>query len=465
VAAVVGLVNAASAELVALIAEVLETEAWEGAGIRSPEHWVQLHCGVSGGRAAGLVRAARGLAGLPSARGAFQRGELSEDQVRVLAARVPPRFEEQALEIARHATVGQLQRFVRALPLPPRLAPAGPDAGPDADPDAGPDADPDADPVEPAGLSGGPEPVVAFGFDDDGWWWCRGLLPPEQGAVVEKALVEARNQVFARRHPKAGDDPARPDRADVSWPDALLAMSEAALGVLSDPGGAAPGGRPGDRFQVLVHVRADEPASSYLHLGPPLPEPVRREITCDAPMRWVLERDGRLVALSAKQDTVDRKTRALVEDRDGGCVVPGCAQRRWLYVHHIVHREDGGPTELANLCCLCPDHHRQHHRGRLHVRGDPTRPGGLTITGPDGRAIGPFPARPPGERPDRAARRLGVEPGNYHHPTGERFDPRWFNWNVTGADPPGRPASASGPPAGTTPPSAPRPPPSRPAPP
>ena len=36
----VGGLNVASAELVGLVSEALATGAWEGAGIRSPEHWV-----------------------------------------------------------------------------------------------------------------------------------------------------------------------------------------------------------------------------------------------------------------------------------------------------------------------------------------------------------------------------------------------------------------------------------------
>jgi hypothetical protein len=36
----VGLLNLVTAELVGLIGEALRTGAWEGFGIRSPEHWV-----------------------------------------------------------------------------------------------------------------------------------------------------------------------------------------------------------------------------------------------------------------------------------------------------------------------------------------------------------------------------------------------------------------------------------------
>ena len=40
VASVCGVINAAAARLVELIAAVLATGAWEGAGILSPAHWV-----------------------------------------------------------------------------------------------------------------------------------------------------------------------------------------------------------------------------------------------------------------------------------------------------------------------------------------------------------------------------------------------------------------------------------------
>jgi hypothetical protein len=52
-AEVCGVLNAATGRLVGLIARVLETEAWQGWGIRSAEHWVAWKCGVSPRRAHG----------------------------------------------------------------------------------------------------------------------------------------------------------------------------------------------------------------------------------------------------------------------------------------------------------------------------------------------------------------------------------------------------------------------------
>lgn len=33
------------------------------------------------------------------------------------------------------------------------------------------------------------------------------------------------------------------------------------------------------------------------------------------------------------------------------CVVPGCGATRGLPAHHLIHWEDGGPTDLDKLKC------------------------------------------------------------------------------------------------------------------
>ncbi|MGH2686634.1 MAG: DUF222 domain-containing protein [Actinomycetota bacterium] len=401
IASTMGGLNLLAAELVGLIGEALQTGAWQVDGVRSPEHWVAWQCGMAPARAAALVSTARGLADLPACRELFEQGRLSEDQARVVAAGgVDPVREEELAVLAPLSTIGQLRRLVQRY----RKAPPEP-----PEPDEN-----DTENDKPAG----PRRELAFGYGDDGWFWSRTLLPPEEGALYEAALTAARDAEFRLRHPDADpDDPSDPKRCDVSWADGLLRLCDAALSNL-DP---TPGARPGERYQVYLHVNGDAPFSSYLHLGPSVSDSVRRYLTCDAPIRFVFERDGRIVALSAKQDTVDVKTRKLIEDRDGGCRVPGCGQRRWLHIHHLIHREDHGPTVPENLCCLCPTHHRLHHRGRLAIDGDPTRLDGLRFTTPAGRRIGPARPRPPGAPPRGAA--------PYQHPLGERIQWRWFDWN------------------------------------
>lgn len=87
--AAMGVLNAATAEVVAAIAEALDDPAgWQGAGIVSPEHWVALRCGVTSARARRLVGMARALVQLPAATAAFAEGALSEDQANLVCAHV-----------------------------------------------------------------------------------------------------------------------------------------------------------------------------------------------------------------------------------------------------------------------------------------------------------------------------------------------------------------------------------------
>jgi hypothetical protein len=95
-----------------------------------------------------------------------------------------------------------------------------------------------------------------------------------------------------------------------------------------------------------------------------------------------------------------------VRTRDRTCRHPGCAGRAaWADLDHVVPHDDGGPTDCANLCCLC----RRHHRLKTHARGwryVMTSDGVLSVTTPGGVTRT---TRPPGwrahadEPPRRAA--------------------------------------------------------------
>lgn len=402
VSQVMGVVNAATAELVSVLAEVLRTEAWAVDGIRSPEHWVAWRCGVSASRARALVAMARRLGSLPEVAAAFTAGALTEDSVKVVVARTPPERDGEVADLAAVMTVSQLTRTLRSLPAPE-----------DAPEDVGSDTGTGTDTVDL--------------FCHDGGLSLRAELVPERAMVVRKALEAARDAVFRAAHPDA-DDNARP--AGVTWADALERMAIAALESLDPAGGT---GRPAsERYQVIVHVERSALGGGLVahpHLGPALSAAARRRLTCDSDLRWVLEDEGRPLAWGRRVRTIPAVLRALIEDRDRACRFPGCAQARWLEVHHLVHVEDGGETLPENLACLCPRHHAEHHQGRIAITGDPTRPDGLAFTDHRGRPIHAPPATPPDGAPAEAARTLGLRTAPYVPATGERFDGRWFAWN------------------------------------
>lgn len=247
---------------------------------------------------------------------------------------------------------------------------------------------------------------VDFGPTERGDWQLRALLPPDEGALVERALRSSRERVFAEAD---GEE-------EVTWSDALVGMAESSLASAAEK-------RPHrHRHRVLFHMRGEDPDHRLqLHLGSVVPDWLGRFLACDVDVTPVLEAWGlsaQPVSVGRAQRTVPDRTRALVEHRDGGCRVPGCDRTQWLHVHHIVHWQDGGPTDTANLCCLCPAHHRLHHRGLLGLTGDADQPDGLRFSDQGGRPI-PSCGRPrPPDRPPPP-----VPP--YAHPPGERLDSRW----------------------------------------
>ena len=89
VAEAMGVINAATAQLVEAVEEVVEDGIWNVPGIRSAEHWLMWRAGVSPGRAQGLVRMARRKPELPQLMGLFADGGLTEDAMRLIAAKVP----------------------------------------------------------------------------------------------------------------------------------------------------------------------------------------------------------------------------------------------------------------------------------------------------------------------------------------------------------------------------------------
>jgi 5-methylcytosine-specific restriction endonuclease McrA len=71
----------------------------------------------------------------------------------------------------------------------------------------------------------------------------------------------------------------------------------------------------------------------------------------------------------ATQD-IAPKTRRDVLHRDGGkCTVPRCRSARFIEVHHIVPRSEGGSHDASNLTSLCDGHHVALHEHKLVISG------------------------------------------------------------------------------------------------
>jgi len=223
--------------------------------------------------------------------------------------------------------------------------------------------------------------------EDDGMVILRARLTPEQGAVVQRALEAAADQLYQESR-----DAVPPDRIEeeVTWDqrqaDALVLMAQAALNRGLDRGTA------GDRYQVVLHVEAANAVTNRVHhvvelneSGVGVSAETSRRLSCDASVVVMREdADGAVLDVGRKTRAVPTRIRRALTARDRGCVFPGCTARR-CDAHHVVHWIDGGRTSLDNLMLLCPRHHTWVHEGGIAVeRGED---GDVIFRRPNGRRI------------------------------------------------------------------------------
>ena len=374
VAEAAGVVNAAEARLVGLVVRALAEGFWEGWRIHTPAQWLMWKAGVSRSVALRVVALARRAPELPVTMAAFGEGRLSFDQAATVARYTPAEFEASVCELALSATVAQIATATRTYGFDTQARPS--------------DA-PEPSPSEPVLPPPDPEAArdVAFGVEDSGQWWARVRLPIDEGLALQGALSAVRDRLHddARAAAKAkAEEEGRPT-GDLrvpppSWADALVGMAHAILH--HGPGGAGTAGG----SQVLVHLETPEGTPGRwmgtTHLGGVLPDELRRLLTCDGHAQIAWHHGGTPVNLGRTHRIVPRRIRRLIEHRDGGCRVPGCDRTWWLQVHHIVHWEDHGPTDTANLICLCSAHHRLHHQGLLGITGNADHPDGVDLHRP-----------------------------------------------------------------------------------
>lgn len=428
VAELMGVINAANGELVSLLGEALDDGLWDVWGIHSSGHWTGWQTGMAPGRAKAIVGIAERRHELPTAVAALQAGSLSVDAAIEIAKRAPAGYEHDITEFAKQATIGQLRRSLR---------------------DYAYDDDTERSKPKPREDTRG----VSSGTDERGWW-CKGRLDPDEGAVVDHALKAMAEDL--RRQARA-DIPEGEEPQQITTADALLAMGESALrcGEAAFPGS--------DRY--LVHLHLDgHPAPTggpgdgsrsqvSFHLGGPVPDTLRGLLLCDSSLRATIWDGTTPLNVGRKTRVISRRMRRAIEHRDGGCRVPGCGRITGLEIHHIIHWEHHGPTDTANLVCLCRLHHRTHHKGHLGITGNADlatddsaglgatrRP--LTFTDPWGHVIAPCgtPVCPdPEATAGESAATLGiVATEEYDHPLGERMQ-TWgvhFNENPSPPDPP-----------------------------
>ncbi len=425
---VAGHLNALHARLVDLtVTMIANPRAWRGPGVHTPELFLAWRTGVSARRAHQIVAIAERVHELPHCIDAFRRGELSVDQMASIARRAPWWTDHEICNLGRMLTVRQLDRTLAKYPFPFHPHPDAPTPSDDERPGtdnpatddrSGSDADgpgddrPDRDDAEPGPAEPQPDRAAKdrmwFGVGDDGRFRLNLETDPLTGKIIETALREARDQLFHDGHP------------DLEWPDAIREVCERSLDTISDPARR-------DRFRIHVHLKTDGQCCD--DRGWNLPDAIRRYITCDGLLTPTFIDGSIPISVGRTGRTIPQRTRRLVMLRDGGCTIPGCTQTHVLEIHHIIHWENGGPTDTWNLITLCPHHHRMHHKGELGISGN-ADDGTIAFTDHNGA-----PLRPTGAKPKPPGAPPPPPPSRYIHPLGERLDTEYLYFREPNAGP------------------------------
>ncbi|MEX0865594.1 MAG: hypothetical protein WD269_12105 [Acidimicrobiia bacterium] len=185
---------------------------------------------------------------------------------------------------------------------------------------------------------------------DESWWKLWGGLDGHSGALVDKVLTEAADQL-----PEVEGLPT-----DASWRRATALVES----LISDHPLPA---------QVTVIVEAKDAASSDGEAGVVVEPGVRvgrqalQAILCDA-VTEVTARDGqgRYMDYGRKHRTAPPALkRALLAEAGFTCAGDGCTSSRRLQIHHLKPWAEGGETNQEEMVVLCWFHHQVvvHERG------------------------------------------------------------------------------------------------------
>jgi hypothetical protein len=384
-----GHLAAATCRYLLLVADFDAREGWRAWEMPSCAAWLAWKCQVAPGTVKDQVRVARALKELPVIRGEFAAGRFSYSKVRALARIATPLTERGLVDMARHMTAGQVERFAQAH----RRVSKGQGAPPPA------------------------QRKLTWRIAEDGVITFTATLPPEDGAVVLQALRAGREDL---EHPhereRSHDEAPCPveDLAD-ALADVCASYLQAKVARADNP----------DVYQVIVHagaaaitegadgepipgVSAETPAPAagqpqwpawhpacpnrcHVEDGSAISTAALQLIGCNATIATMVhDADGNVLAVGRRTRKAPPALRRAVRERDRHrCRFPGCESRR-VDLHHIRYWSNGGHTSQDNLLCLCRRHHTIVHDkgyiisagGRFHTRDgiliphSPPLPGG-----------------------------------------------------------------------------------------
>ncbi len=243
---------------------------------------------------------------------------------------------------------------------------------------------------------------LSYGTTLDGLLTLAATLTGEHAEVVAQAIETKTDELHRRalRDHEACEEIEVPSRSTLRAL-ALTELIRQALGIDLESSR-------GPKVEATMVVDADDPTVATNPDGVRLADGTTRVLRCDAEIHaLVVDRLGVPLDLGRHVRWASDGQRRAVRHRDGGCVFAGCgAKVMWCDVHHCVHAEHGGVTDVCNLVCLCRHHHEVVHRTGWSVRVD--HDGWAIFRTPNGNVIW-------GQRHGR--QRAGPPPDPLHEPT------------------------------------------------
>jgi hypothetical protein len=366
----------------AVWAEQFESgSAWAADGARSGSAWIAARATEHPASARTRMHSGRDLRALPLMADAALRGEVRLGHVRLLvgAARAKPhRWAALAgVEALATKTAAEINepKFARFVDRWAALA--------DAEHDASLRAQGIDVPVTDHGAAEQAERRELFlsRYGADGMWALSGTLDTETGLALSMALESVCEAIRAEGLERN-----------------LAQLRHDALGVLLN--GQLSAGLPvhkGVRPHIMVITRdGDAPTCAHGH-GPDqrdLAAPsqaelldrtdgtlgtlwltglARQRLTCDAVTQSLtIDAAGVPLRLGRSARVVPPALRRVIDVRDRHCAFAGCvAPAMWCQAHHMIHWEDGGPTDERNLVLVCQFHHKAIHERGFELRWSP----------------------------------------------------------------------------------------------
>jgi hypothetical protein len=99
-----------------------------------------------------------------------------------------------------------------------------------------------------------------------------------------------------------------------------------------------------------------------------------RELMGQASLQYVIKDGLDIATVTGSTRAIAQRIECALVVRDRTCVVPHCGKRLGLESDHCqIDYGQEGPTELANLVRLCPEHHEMKTHGGWRIEGGPGR--------------------------------------------------------------------------------------------